>query len=214
MKRLILTSSTHTVSDHWVQHLDLKKENKLAFITTPADAEEGDRQWLMDDRDSLVAAGLDVTDYSIENKNAVQLLQDLSSYDIIYVSGGNTFFMLQQSHVSGFFEVVHTLVEEMDKIYVGTSAGSIIAGPQLPEYLLDLGEKNIDDAFLNAAGYGFVNFIVLPHWGSDDFKKRYLEGRLQLMYHAKQFPVLVLTNHQYVKIIDDSIEIIDTTKRN
>lgn len=214
MKRLFLTSSTHAVSDHWVRHLDLQKENKLAFISTPADCETGDKQWLMDDRSSLVAAGLEVTDYSIEGRDSETLLHELSNYDILYVSGGNTFFMLQQSHKSGFFEVVHTLVEEQNKIYVGTSAGSIIAGPQLPEYLLDLGEKNIDDSLLDAAGYGFVNFIVLPHWGSEDFKKGYLEGRLELMYHERQFPVLALTNNQYVKIVDDSIEIIDTTKRD
>lgn len=213
MIRLFLTSSTHAVSKHWVQHIDLQTEKKLVFITTPADCEEGDKQWLMDDRQSLVDAGFEVTDYTIIGKTAEELLTDLSEYDIIYISGGNTFFMLQESHTSGFFEVIHELVEEKGKVYVGTSAGSIIAGPQLPEYLLDLGEDLIDEQLLDASGFGFVNFIVLPHWGSESFKKRYLESRMQMLYHDTQFPIMVLTDKQYVKVEGESIEIIDTTKR-
>lgn len=214
MKRLFLTSSTHAVSKHWVQRLDLLKENNLVFITTPADCEDGDKQWLVDDRQSLVDAGFTVTDYTIVGKTADEVLDDLSGFDIIYVSGGNTFYMLQESHKSGFFTVIHTLVEEKNKVYVGTSAGSIIAGPQLPEYLLDLGEDLIDEQLLDATAFGFVNFIVLPHWGSKSFQKRYLESRMEIIYKNSQYPIILLTDTQYIAVEDNSIEIIDTTNRD
>ncbi len=212
MKRLFLTSSTHQVSKHWVQHIDLDKENKLAFITTPADGEIGDKQWLADDRTSLINVGFTVTDYTIVGKNSQELLTELAAFDILYVSGGNTFYMLQQSHISGFFEAVHTLVEERGKVYVGTSAGSIIAGPRLPEYLLNLGEQLIEKKFVDGTGFGFVNFILLPHWGSESFKSRYLESRINRLYSSSQYPILLLTDFQYVQVEGDSVKIIDTSR--
>ncbi len=207
MKRLFLTSSTNFVSQHLVQHVDLEKESKLVFINTPAEIEEGDKQWLADDKQSLVDAGFSVSDYSITGKNSGQIKTDLSSFDLIYVSGGNTFYMLQQSLETGFFDVVRDLVINKNKIYIGTSAGSIIAGPKLPEYLLDLGEENVDEKLIEGEGYGFVNFIVLPHWGSDAFKDLYLKSRLSKIYQKDQHPLLILTDQQYVKVVDDQIEI-------
>ncbi|NCS97824.1 MAG: type 1 glutamine amidotransferase-like domain-containing protein [Candidatus Pacebacteria bacterium] len=212
MKRLFLTSSTNFVSHHLVKNIDLSKGNRLAFILTAAEVEHGDKQWLKDDRQSLVDAGFDVFDYTITGKTKSEIEQELASADILYFSGGNTFYLLQQSQKSGFIPVVQDMVENQGKIYIGTSAGSIIAGPQLPKYLLELGEEHIADNLLDATAYGFVNFILLPHWGSEGFKQKYLESRLKLIYTPDQFPLVVLTDQQYVKVEGDSLEIIDTSR--
>lgn len=212
MKRLFLTSSTNFVSQHLVKHINLTKENKLVFINTPAEVEEGDKQWLEDDRRSLVDAGFDVVDYSITGKNKIQLKKDLANFDILYVSGGNTFYMLQQSLKTGFFNLVRDFVNNQGKIYIGTSAGSIIAGPRLLDYLLDLGEENIDDKLIGAEGFNFVDFIILPHWGSEGFKDLYLKSNLNKIYKKNQYPLLFLTDQQYVKIEEEKIEIFDVAR--
>ena len=98
------------------------------------------------------------------------------------------------------------LILKKGKTYIGTSAGSIIAGPRLPVYLLD-DDKSVKVEGLK--GYGFVNFTLLPHWGSEDFKERYLGERLKIVYKDDQVPLLLLTDNQYVHVQNDQIKIVD-----
>ena len=53
MKRLFLTSSVHAVAHDIAKKVDLSKGNKLVFIVTAADIEEGDKTWLKNDRQAL-----------------------------------------------------------------------------------------------------------------------------------------------------------------
>lgn len=208
MKQLFLTSSVHAVARHIGKQLDLTSNNKLVFITTAVEPEKGEKEWLKNDRQALVDAGFDVTDYTITGKNVVQLKQDLKEFQYIYLSGGNTLYLLHQSQKSGFITLVKDLINKEGKIYIGTSAGSIITGPKCPDYLLST-EEVIE--IENQRGYEFVNFTILPHWGSENFREKYLTNRLQIAYKKDQVPLLLLTDNQYVHVLGDKFEIIDVT---
>ncbi|OGN13906.1 MAG: hypothetical protein A3J47_03455 [Candidatus Yanofskybacteria bacterium RIFCSPHIGHO2_02_FULL_43_22] len=202
---LFLTSSVHAVAHDIAKRVNLSKANKLVFIDTAAEpkGERDDLEWLKNDRKALVDAGFKVSDYTITGKSRDQLETDLNEFDYIYLSGGNTAYLLEQSQKSGFVSLIKELVQK-GKIYIGTSAGSIIAGPRLPDYFAD------EDAELeNNDGYGFVNFTLLPHWGSEDFKERYLGERLKIVYKDDQVPLLLLTDNQYVHVQNDQIKIVD-----
>lgn len=212
MKHLFLTSSVQSVAHDIAKKLDLSSGNTLVFITTPVEPkeEQGDLQWLADDRQSLVDAGFQVTDYTITGKTKNELLRDLDRYDYIYMSGGDTFYLLYQSQQTGFIDVVHDLILKQNKTYIGTSAGSIITGVSCPDYLLsNSAMKNVDNKF----GYGFVPFIILPHWGSVHFRKKYLGSRLELAYKEDQYPLVALTDSQYIHVQDDRMTFVDV-KRN
>ena len=207
---LFLTSSVHAVAHDIAKRVDLKKANKLVFIDTAAEpkGEREDLEWLKNDRQALVNAGFIVSDYTITGKTKDQLETDLNQFDYIYMSGGNTAYLLEQSQKSGFISVIQDLIKNKGKIYIGTSAGSIIAGPKLPDYFSD------EDAELeNMNGYGFVNFTLILHWGSEDFKERYLGKRLKAVYRDNQVPLLLLTDNQYAHIRDREIEIVDVNNR-
>jgi hypothetical protein len=76
----------------------------------------------------------------------------------------------------------------------------------LPDYFSD------EEAELeNKNGYGFVNFTLVPHWGSEDFKERYLGERLKIVYKEDQVPLILLTDNQYVHIKDDQMKIVDVS---
>ncbi|HKY73734.1 MAG TPA: Type 1 glutamine amidotransferase-like domain-containing protein [Patescibacteria group bacterium] len=207
MKQLFLTSSVHAVAHDIAKRVDLSKNNKLVFITTPAEpkAERGDLQWLRNDRQALVDAGFDVSDYTITGKSQDQLETDLARFDFIYMSGGDTYYLLEKSQKSGFISVVNNFVRSRGKIYIGTSAGSIITGEKCPDYL----DMNSASGLENTDGYGLVNFTILPHWGSDDFRKKYLGNRLEIAYRKNQVPLLLLTDTQYVHVQDECMSIID-----
>ncbi len=209
MKQIFLTSSAHLVAKHIASKLDLQENNKLAFIDTASELETDDKQWLTNDRNALIKAGFEVSDYTITNKTKDELKKDLQNFDYIYLSGGNTTYLLQQSQKSGFIELINDNQFTKYKTYVGTSAGSIIAGPKVPTYLF---EENKDLSLNNYEGYNLVNFTILPHWGSDGFKELYLEGRLKVTYSETQNPLITLTDTQYIYISNGQTQLFDVNK--
>ena len=176
------------------------------FIDTAAEPEEGDKEWLKNDRKALVDAGFEVTDYTITGKTKEELESYLSKFDYIYLSGGNTVYLLQQSQKTGFISVIRDLVNNKGKTYIGTSAGSIITGTKVPDYLFD---ESKDIKLEDLSGYGFVNFTILPHWGSEDFREKYLDKRLEKAFKKDQVPLLLLTDNQYVHVKNDHLEIVN-----
>lgn len=211
--KLFLTSTVDVVAHDIAERIDISAGNKLVFIDTAAEPETGDKQWLADDRQSLVDVGFEVDDYTITNKTENQLFSELNTYDYIYLSGGNTFYLLQQSINSGFINVVRKLIIDLKKTYIGTSAGSIIAGPKLQDYLIEEDDPLVK-SHEGAQAYGLVNFTILPHWGSELFRKLYLEGRLEIAYKKDQVPLVLLTDSQYVLVEDEVFQIIDVSKNN
>jgi len=208
--RAFLTSSVNMCAKEVAAEIG-KTGQKLAFIYTAAEIDTRDKSWEEDDRQALRDAGFLVTDYTITGKNRKQLANDLSDFDAIYMSGGNSFYLLQQSQKSGFIDVIRDLVIHKGKFYIGTSAGSIVAGPDIyPVYCLDKAEKapNIQ----GYQGFGLVNFCIFPHWGSDHFREKYLHQRLDDAYKTNQVPIVILTDTQYVRVEDDSFSIIETKK--
>ncbi len=205
MKHIFLTSSVHAVAHEVAAQLDLTKNNRLAFITTAAEPEEGDLSWLENDRSALVQAGFEVTDYTLTGKNTADLTADLAEFAYIYMSGGDTFYLLEQSQKSGFIPLIQDWVLSGEKTYISTSAGSIIAGPRVQDYLLEEGETSAD---LDQTGYELVEFTVLPHWGSRAFREKYISNRLEIAYKRDQVPLLTLTDWQYVHIQGKELEII------
>lgn len=204
--KLFLTSSVSEVAHDIVKYLDLSKGNKLVFIDTAAEPEKGgDVSWLIDDREALVNAGFDVTDYTLTGKNVSEVKNFLSKFDYIYLSGGNTLHLLSESYKSGFIDLVKELLEG-GKVYIGTSAGSIVTGPFVPEYLRD-DDKHSDVE--DKPAYNLVNFTVVPHWGSDFFKNDYLNERLKTAYKEESVPYILLTNDQYILVENGKFEIID-----
>jgi peptidase E len=118
----------------------------------------------------------------------------------------NALHLLKESNKTGFIDLIKDLVINQGKVYIGTSAGSIIAGEKCPDYLL---EKTDMLELADQAGYGFVNFTILPHWGSEHFRDMYLKGRIEIAYKDNQVPLLLLTDTQYVLVEDYSYKIIE-----
>jgi len=206
MKRLYLTSAVSFVAKDIAKHIGKVKGLKLAFINTPAELEKKDLEWQDDDRNSLVEVGFDIFDYTITDKTKEQIKNDLSVADVIYISGGNQFYLLEKIQQTDCADVIRDYVAK-GKIYIGTSAGSMIAGGnQLCGYRPDLmkGVGKLKDY----QGLGLVDFIVFPHWGSKDFEEKYFGFRLKHSYTEKD-KVILLTNYQYVKVEGDMYRVID-----
>lgn len=202
--QLFLTSTNNLVTKHFVKHLKMKPEEmRLTFIPTAAEVEEGDLSWLDADRQALVDAGFQVADFTLTNKSSDEVSAMLSETDFFFVSGGNTFYLLQEMKKSGFDSLIKPYLEN-GGVYGGTSAGSVVVGTDIsPISLLD--DPADAPELTSYAGLGLVDMLIFPHWGSDHFAKRYQHFFDSAYDHPT--PVVLLRDEQYVYVEDGKFSV-------
>ncbi len=207
MKHLYLASAGYNVIESIAADIG-KKNLKLIFITTAAETYEGPTTWVDKDRNALIEAGFEVTDYTFTGRSKRDIEKDFLIFDVIFVCGGNSFYLLQQVQQSDCADVIRKYVES-GKIYIGSSAGSILAAPDIyPTYYLD---KAAEAPKLNGyIGLNLVDVVIFPHWGSEKFKERYLNQRIEHAYKPG-YKIILLTDTQYLKVESDRYQIIDVS---
>lgn len=127
-KMLLLTSSGMSGTKEEILSVLPKPADKVrvAHIITASRVEE-DASYVDKDRELMKESGFNVEDITLEGKNRNQLMKILEVMDIIYVQGGNTFYLLKQMRRSGFDKIIRKLLKK-GIVYIGVSAGSIVAG--------------------------------------------------------------------------------------
>ena len=123
-----------------------------------------------DARCSLTDPGMRVTQLDLRNylnrKNHDELRQVLSACDVIWVGGGNAFYLAWILRDTGAGQIISDLVRR-GRVYAGGSAGSIIAGPTIHGF-----EAADDPSFAPALvldGLSLTDVVVVPHWGRKDY---------------------------------------------
>lgn len=207
MKKLFLASSVETTGPAIGKEIGYPENLELVFIDTAGEPEE-DKQWIADDRKGLEKAGFNITDYTITNKSSSDIEKDLNSFDVVHVNGGDTFYLLIQARKSGFDKWIKEKVERGEKIYIGSSAGSIACAPNTMNSKFFENEEYFDQ-LKTYEGFGLVDFLVFPHWGSDLFMDKYLNHRMEIAYKQEN-KIILLNDFQYVKVGGDMFKIVDT----
>lgn len=205
MKQLFLASSIDRTAKDIAKKIGNPQDLKLAFITTASEVEEGDMEWLENDRQGLIDAGFDLFDYTITGKEYEDIERDLKEIDVIHIEGGNTFYLLLQSRKSGFDKWIKKAVAN-NKIYTGSSAGTVIASPDI-EITKTLESKTYAEKLKSFEGFNLVDFIALPHWGSDIFRGLYLNTRLEIAYESDN-KIILLNDFQYVHVEGEMYKIV------
>lgn len=210
MKHLFLTSSIgiQGIGESIRVKLGHDRPLKTVFINTPVEGDDqSDLSWVEEERVELNKNNFITFDYSITGKNLSQINIDLKDLDVIYISGGNEFYLKEKSNESHFEEFVRNFVDK-GGLYIGTSCGSIIAGSDMTP-LLKLSDHEVLSKPIDSVGYGLVDFTILPHWGSDDFRDRWLnEDSFNYMFQSKT-KIIALSNDEYVEVKDDKYRIVD-----
>lgn len=202
MKQLFLTSSASMTLDSILWYLPkFPTAITVAFVPTAADLYEN--KWFVEaDRFKLKTLGFQIVDVDLKNNNANDLRTTLTGVDIIFVAGGNTFYLLEHAKKSGFDVIVKDLVEN-GKIYIGSSAGSILAGPNIgPAKLFD---NPLEAQLETNEGLGLVDFVVLPHYGNT----KYQEHHGQIMEEYKdQYELIPIMDSQFIHIQGNDFKIL------
>jgi len=204
MKKLFLSSAAIFTLDLIRPILPVSaKKLRVAFIPTAADLYT-EKQWMYDDRNKLIEMGFDVFDVDIKNKTEEKLLKELKNIDILFVSGGNTYFLLEKILQSGFDRVIKKLINQ-GVIYIGSSAGSVLACPTI-EFIEDLDDRS--EANLSTfTGLGLVDFLILPHYGDPKYDVRL--NKIINKWKNKGYKIITLTNDQAIIVEGDSQKIVE-----
>lgn len=192
--KIFLTSSAAKVLDKITPRLPKKpRELKVAFIPTAGDPYGDDKPWMEADRNKLVELGFQVANFDLKEKTKDEVRAALETADVIFVAGGSCFYLLQKARESGFDKVIKE-IEHSDKTYIGSSAGSCIAGPDLePIALIDDPEKAKLDS---TKAFGLVDLVVLPHHGNP----KYDEIHEKVMKDfGKKYKIKILTDDQMIE---------------
>lgn len=135
---------------------------RFAFVPTAAGPEPDSKSWVQADRRQAEALGLDLTTLELASASAHEVEEALADVDGVFVTGGSSFLLLCHAQRSSFAELVVPRVESADLLYVGTSAGAVLAGPELLA-AASVEERPAMPGLASSHALGLVDFSVLPH---------------------------------------------------
>lgn len=139
-------------------------------------------QRLQDEIKGLTALGfkaeqLDLRDY-FDNSNLTKVLKD---YDMVWITGGNTFILAKAFRQSGFNKVFEELVASEQLVYGGYSAAFCVLAKSLHGIEL-VDDKDVEvESYASGEiwdGLGVIDFHPIVHFRSnhhesDDVEKEY-----------------------------------------
>ena len=163
MKKIILTSCGIIEEELKKKFYEIiNKEDisnkKVLYITTASDGEnDSDKSWMDNEFKTILDLGFrkdNINEYKI-GKSEI----DIKDYDVIYMMGGNTFYLMDRIRKYGFDEKIKKAIED-GTVYIGSSAGSIILGSSI-EFALPFDDNNVN--MTDFTGIGLVDGIIIPH---------------------------------------------------
>ena len=206
MKRLFLCSSFADVANLLIDFANEDLKGKIiAFIPT-ASLTESIRFYVKTGKKALEKVGMIVEEVEITQFSNEEISSILHKCDYIYITGGNTFFLLQELKRKGVDKIISEQVKS-GKLYIGESAGSIIASPDT-EYMKNVNFDPIEKApeLEDYSSLGLVDFYTIPHYGNFPFKKK---GEKVIQLYNEKLQLIPISNKQAIFIEDSNIQIKD-----
>lgn len=192
MKTILLTSAGMNVKDEILKILPKPaNQTKIAHIITASKAEEN-ISYLEKENQIMQKSGFNIENIDIEGKNENELRSLFDDKDVIYVQGGNTFYLLKYAKESGFDKLVKELIEK-GVIYIGVSAGSYIACPTIEMAYWKHPDRNTV-GLTDLTGLNLVPFLLSVH-----FKPEYASVLKQEIANSK-YMVKILNDDQAILV--------------
>lgn len=164
MRKILLTSSGfeneriikifHSLFD--------KKPSEIKALFIPTAAIDADAIAVLPAcMDDLLNAGIPKENISVFDLHRDMPLEELSQYDVVYFTGGSPQYLLQRVNETGFRNSLQQFVDH-GGVYVGVSAGSLIAANNMAD---NLGYLNCTIGVHKETGTksGAIDVTVNPH---------------------------------------------------
>jgi len=208
--KLLLTSgglTNQSIADALIDLVGKKaKEISVAFIPTAANVEAGDKGWFIDDLVNLKKQNfksIDIVDISAIDKKL--WLPRMEEADALFFEGGDTYHLMEWINKSGLVNILPELLK--NKVYVGLSAGSMVASKDLDLKISQIVYEEDLDKKSSIEALGFVDFYLLPHLNSPYFKKL-TKDNIEKVVKDLSEKVYALDDQSALKVIENKVEVI------
>ena len=204
MRKLFLASSFSEVASLFPKFAGEEiKGKRMTFIPTASLVEEV-RFYVDDDRKAFEELGIIVEELEITTASPDKISEMLNRNDYIFVSGGNTFYLLQELRRKGA-DILITEQIRAGKLYIGTSAGSVILCPDI-EFVKEMDYSHAAPELQSFTGLNIVDFYILPHYL--DFPFEEITQNIVKKY-GKKLDLRPISNKQVITIAENRIEILE-----
>jgi dipeptidase E len=194
-------------------------EIKIAFIPTAAfpedEAGHSSHDWLVNDlyRIKKFAGFVDIV--SLADLSRENIIKRLEYVDVIFVGGGNTFYLSYWMEKTGLFKALPRLLEA--RVYAGISAGSMIVTQSIrtASQATENPDAYYDELYDEFGPEGrsagltakLVNFVLRPHFNSSTFPNVNRDF-LSAIAEDVELPLYAIDDNTAIKVVDDTIEIV------
>ena len=167
MKNMILTSSLYESIELVKKFLDKNTESKkILFIPTATNVDEY-KKYIHLTQKVFEDFGYEVENFDVSIFSEEIAKEKLSEAKIVFISGGNTFYLLQELKRKNLTSYLKERIEN-GLLYIGESAGSVIAAPDI-EYASIVDDKTLATELDDYTGLNLVDFYIVPHFEEEPF---------------------------------------------
>lgn len=167
MKKMFLVSSFKDVASIFEKFEENLTGKKVTFIPTASKVEKV-IFYVDAGRKELEKFGMIIDELDISTASAQDINDKLVNNDYIYVTGGNTFFLLQELKRTGTDQIIIDQVNN-GKLYIGESAGAMITSPNI-EYVKAMDSIKKAPELKDYNALSLVSFSTVPHCDNFPFK--------------------------------------------
>lgn len=202
--KLYLTSAAINVLDDLVALLPEQEDGTTDCYIVTAGNLDDNPHWIADEIRAIRGTARTVKQIDLARLRKDTLETAFDRCAVIWVGGGNTFYLLQEVRRSGFDELVARKIAAGTP-YVGTSAGSIILSPNIEPV------KFADDVTQAPGlgsfdGLGLFPLIPFAHFDNPKFKDVYQKILAYSLENDVDF--VTLKEKQFIVVDGDSWRII------
>lgn len=140
-------------------------ELRLLFVPTATKVYDY-APWIDADRITLGEMGFQLSEVDLDEATPDEVIAAMADVDIVYLQGGNTFFLLQAMQKCDFAAALRA---NPDIVYAGASAGAVVAGLDV-DFVKSIDDKAKAPELASTNGLRLVPFDILPHMDYDAWR--------------------------------------------
>ena len=179
------------------------RAKEVLFIPTAANAEEY-RDYVDEAKEAFAKMSFTVQILDVSKVSEAEAKAKIGAAQVLYVSGGNTFYFLRELKKKGLASLIADRVRSGKLVYVGESAGAMIAAPSV-EYASAMDDASGSESVATQTGLDLVKFYPVVHYGEEPFVQS--TAKILKAYGGK-LNLVPINNAEAIAVHGDKFEIL------
>ncbi|MGP1456553.1 MAG: Type 1 glutamine amidotransferase-like domain-containing protein [Veillonella parvula] len=189
------------------KYLSKMVSNKIIFISTAGNVEPY-TGYIDEGVEMLKSLGYELEIIDISKYDDDYLKDKFSKTECICISGGNTFYLLQELKKKNLVGLLYKRIKE-GLFYIGESAGAIIMSENI-EYNQIMDDKSIASELDDYTGVNVFDHYVVPHLGEYPFEKT---AQKTLDTYQDKIPLVPINNNEAVLVDNNGYTVLYESKK-